>query len=424
MDLENGSEHKQTIGDVLRNRYSKRFFAMCLIGLLLVSALGGAVGGAALVLYANKLPLLQKILKSSSIVVSQNQKIVMAEDSAIIDVVKSSSPAVVSIVISKDLNKIPGYGFDPFSTDPFAPFFGFVGNQSQNSNQPNVQEVGAGSGFLVSEDGLILTNKHVVADQQASYTVITNDGKSYEAQVLARDPVNDLAIVKINVQHAPTLTLANSSDLQIGQRVVAIGNSLGQYQNTVTSGIVSGIGRSITAGGQEGSEQLEGVIQTDAAINPGNSGGPLLNTLGQVVGMNTAVDRQGQLVGFAIPSNDAQKALDSFKKTGKISRPFLGVRYVIITKALAQKQNLPKEYGALVVRGQNVTDFAVIPGSPADKTGIVENDIILEVNGTKVDEQHTLSRLLKNSEVGSTITFKVYHKGQEKEVKVTLEASK
>ena len=169
--------------------------------------------------------------------------------------------------------------------------------------------------------------------------------------------------------------MSDSSLIQIGQQVVAIGNSLGQYQNTVTTGVVSGIGRSITAGGAGGFESLEGVIQTDAAINPGNSGGPLLNTAGQVVGINTAVDLNGQAVGFAIPSNDAQKALDSFRKLGKIIRPFIGVRYIMITKALAETEALPKDFGALLVRGDSA-DFAVIPGSPADKAGLLENDII------------------------------------------------
>lgn len=323
------------------------------------------------------------------------------EESAVIDVVKSSSPAVVSVVISRDLNQFFNFGLF-------------------NQGSPNVQQVGAGSGFFVTKDGLIITNKHVVSDQQASYSVVTSDGKSFEAKIMARDPVNDLAILKVDINDAPTLPLADSSQIQIGQEVVAIGNSLGQYENTVTSGIVSGIGRSIVAGGSGESEHLEGVIQTDAAINPGNSGGPLLNLAGQVIGINTAVDRQGQSVGFAIPASDATKALASFQKSGKISRPFLGVRYVMVTDVLAAQQNLARDYGALVTSGAGSTAPAVVQGSPAQRGGLVAGDIILEINGHRIDENNTLSRELKNYNAGDTVTLKLYHEGSEKTVIVTL----
>ncbi len=372
-----------------------------IISTVIISLVSGAVGGAFGASYASQIPFLAKYIPARS-AQKVDQKIVLAEDSAIIDVVKKASPAVVSIIISKDLSKL---------NDPF----------SQFSQAPNVQQIGAGSGFFVAADGLILTNAHVVSDEQASYTVLTSDGKRYDAKVLVRDAVNDLAIVKVEIKDAPTAPLGDSDQLQIGQRVVAIGNSLGQYQNTVTSGIVSGIGRSVTAGSQDGSEQLEGAIQTDAAINPGNSGGPLLNIDGQVIGINTAIDREGQLVGFALPVNDAKRALESFQKDGRIVHPFLGVRYVLITPALASQQSLPKDYGALVVRGQAPTDLAVIPGSPADKAGIVENDIILEVNNTRVDENNSLIKLLKGYKVGDTINLKVYHKTQEKFAPVTLQ---
>ncbi|MBL8030993.1 MAG: trypsin-like peptidase domain-containing protein [Candidatus Doudnabacteria bacterium] len=349
----------------------------------------------------------------------------MTEQSAVIDVVKKANPAVVSIVISKDLSKVPGFGVDPFGGDPFFQFFGFNRQTPRSNPTPNVQKIGAGSGFLVSPDGLVLTNRHVVEDEGASYTVLTNDRKKYEAKVLTRDPVNDLAILKIEITNAPVLELADSAQIQIGQRVIAIGNSLGQYDNTVTTGVVSAINRSVTAGGESGAaEQLEGVIQTDAAINPGNSGGPLLNVLGQVIGINTAIDQGGQLVGFAIPANDISRALDSFKKTGKITRPYIGVRYVLITPELAESQKLPKDYGALIARGETFTDVAVIPGSPADKAGLVENDIILAVDGTRVDEEHSLSGLLRNHQVGDVVSLRVYHKGEEKAVTVTLSESK
>ncbi len=351
---------------------------------------------------------------------SAGQTVVVEEGSAVIDVVKKTSPAVVSIVVSKDVSKQVQSNAFPFGFDPFSQFFGIVPPQQQPKNtEPNIQQVGAGSGFLVSNDGLILTNKHVVSDETAQYTIVLNDGTEYEAKVLTRDPVNDLAIVKIEATNTPYLELADASKLEIGQRVVAIGNSLGQYANTVTTGVVSGIGRSITAGGSGGSEQLEGVIQTDAAINPGNSGGPLLNIVGQVIGINTAIDREGQLVGFAIPSSDAARALDSFRKTGKITRPFLGVQYTLITPALAKKENLAKTYGALLVSGSE-SGPAIIPNSPAAQAGLQERDIILSVEGVDITEDHTLANALRNFEVGSTVALVVFRDGVEKQVRVTL----
>ncbi len=400
---------------------------------LIFGCLSGALG-AFLVLRSPKAQKWFPALLSAT----SNQKVTFNEDSSTVDVVKKAGPAVVSIIISQDLSQIPGYGLNPDSQDPFFNFFFNNGqqqpqdngnssgnNSSGNSSSGGLQEIGAGSGFFISADGLILTNKHVVSDSSASYTVITSDGKKYDAKVLAQDPTNDLALVKINIQNAPFLKLANSSQLQVGQHVIAIGNSLGQYQNTVTSGIISGIGRSITAGSDTGgSEDLSGVIQTDAAINPGNSGGPLLNIAGQVIGINTAIDQQGELVGFAIPANEIAKAVASYQKNGKITSAFLGVRYIMLNSDIAGQQNLPRDYGALIVRGQTVTDFAVLPGSPADKAGLMENDIILQVNGVKADQNNTLAALLSNYSPGDTVTLRVYHKGNEEDIKVTLGETK
>jgi serine protease Do len=376
----------------------------------LISIIAGSIGGAFGSASVSQFSGMKKLAGNTAF----NQKITLSEDSAVIDVVKKASPAVVSIVVSKDISKLPGFGFNPF--------FGYT--TSPQDKTPNIQKVGAGSGFFVSADGLILTNRHVVEDVQASYSVVTNDGKSYDATVLARDPINDLAIVKVQISGAQTLELADSSKIEIGQKVIAIGNSLGEYQNTVTTGVVSGIGRSITAGSSQGSEQLEGVIQTDAAINPGNSGGPLLNIAGQVVGINTAIDQQGQLVGFAIQSNDAAKAIASFQKSGKIVRPQLGVRYVMITEQLAKDENLPRSVGALIVGGGNTSSPAVLPGSAAEKAGLLEGDIILEVNGQAITEEYTLTRALKNFLAGDTLTLKILQKGQEKEIPVTLGEAK
>ena len=328
--------------------------------------------------------------------------VVLDEESAVTEVVKDASPAVVSIVISKDVGNI----------------FSFFGMPQQSGS--NIQQVGAGTGFFVSADGLILTNKHVVSDSRAQYTVITTDGKQYEAKVVAQDPSNDLAIVKVEITNAPHLAFSDSNNLELGQHVIAIGNSLGEFQNTVTTGVVSGLSRSIVAGDRTSQEQLEGVIQTDAAINPGNSGGPLLNIAGQVIGVNTAVSEQGQLVGFAIPANDAKVALDSYLRSGKIVRPFLGVRYMMLTQAIADQMNLSRSSGALLTRGSSTADFAVVPGSPADKAGLKEGDIILDINGNAVNEDNTLSSVLKKFKPGDRILVRVFSGDAEKTVPVTL----
>jgi serine protease Do len=339
------------------------------------------------------------------------------ESSAVVDVVKKASPAVVSIIISKDLNKVRGNN-SSFFLDPFFQFR----TPQNNSNTPNIQEVGGGSGFIITNDGTIVTNKHVVEDANATYTVLTNDGKKYDAQVLSRDPTNDIAFVKINASNLPTVSLGDATSLQIGQGVVAIGNALGEYRNTVTSGIVSGIGRTITAGGSTGSEQLDGVIQTDAAINPGNSGGPLLDLGGSVIGINTAIDQQGQLVGFAIPVTDIKKDWESYKKNGQITKPFLGVRYILINQAVQEQNKLSVDHGAWIT-GDNGAP-AVISGSAAEKAGIKDGDIIVEVQGQKIDKDHSLAAILKNYSPGDAVRMKVSTKGQTHEVTVTLGQSK
>lgn len=353
-----------------------------------------------------------------------------SEDELVTALVKKVQPAVVSIAISKEVRSFSNRtGPNIFPFDDFFEGFGFPFRVETPAPQPQQGEsqggkkqvVGGGTGFIVSSDGLILTNKHVVADDAAEYTVVTNDGKQYVAKVLAQDPVNDLALIQIEAKGLPTVTLGDSDKIAIGQTVVAIGNSLAQFPNTVTKGVVSGLGRRVTAGDNRGlSEVIEGAIQTDAAINPGNSGGPLVNLKGEVIGINTAVSQAGQLIGFAIPVNEAKRAITSVKKSGKIVRPWLGVRYVIVTKELAKENQLSVDYGALVLRGEKQTDFAVIPGSPADKAGIVENDIILEIDGSRIDTDHSLVRLIARKNPGETIELKVLSKGKEKVVKVEL----
>jgi len=296
-------------------------------------------------------------------------------------------------------------------------------NNSDSSEDTESQKIGGGSGFIISSDGLILTNRHVVSYSDVKYTVITDDEQKYEGKVLAKDPVNDMAILKIEADSLTPIELGDSDSLQIGQTVIAIGYALGEYHNTVTKGVVSGLGRAITAGDTTGqsAEDLSNIIQTDTAINPGNSGGPLVNIAGQVIGINTAIDASGQLIGFAIPINDAKDDIESAQKNGEIITPYLGVRYQIIDQDIAKANNLAYDYGALVVRGSNKDELAVVPGSPADKVGITENDIILEAGGQKITEKNNLTKIVNKYKVGEEVEMKIWHKGEEKMVKVKLE---
>lgn len=347
----------------------------------------------------------------------------LEEEQSVVGAIKKANPAVISIIVTKDLPKIKQY--NPFSDPFFNQFFGDNFSVPETNPGTQKQETGKGSGFIVSSDGYIVTNKHVANDKAAEYTILMNDGKEYSAKLLAADPVNDLAIIKVDQKNLPTVSLGDSSKLEVGQTAIAIGNSLGEFRNTASMGIISGLGRSITASGSgSGSEQLSNIIQTDAAINPGNSGGPLLNLRGEVIGVNVAIAQGAQNIGFAIPINDAKKAINDVKTIGRIVSPYIGVRYALINADIKSKNNLSVEYGALILRGNTIGDLAVIPGSPADKAGIVENDIILEVNGVKIDENNPLANVVSKYSVGDELTFKILHKGVEKEIKVKLEERK
>lgn len=355
-------------------------------------------------------------------------------ENSIVKAVERANPAVVSIVVTRDVPIIERYyqdspevPFDPFNdffggSNFFSPFNLRVPQYRQNGTQK--QEVGGGSGFIVSADGLIVTNRHVVDQEEAEYTVFRNDGTKFDAKVLAKDTVNDLAIIKIEGKDLPFLEFADSDNLKVGQTAIAIGNALAEFRNTVSVGVISGLARSITAGDNMGqSEQLDEVIQTDAAINPGNSGGPLLSLNGQVIGVNVAVALGSENIGFALPANVAKETLDSVVRTGKIERAYIGVRYAMITPALVEKNKLSVNYGALVVRGESAEELAVMPGSPADKAGLVEGDIILEIDGVKIEGSNTLSSLVQKRNVGDTLNLKLLSKGQEKTVNVTLETA-
>lgn len=326
-------------------------------------------------------------LRSEEIQVNNYQP----EDS-IVNVVKKSSPAVVSIIRG---------------------------------------ESGGGTGFIVSEDGLILTNKHVVLDEDIEYKVFMNDGKEYSAEVLARDPFQDLAIIKIEpesnineegiliIEKFPTLPLGDSDSLEIGQTVIAIGNALAEFRNTVSSGLISGLRRRITASGGGFTEILNDVIQTDTAINKGNSGGPLLNLKGEVIGINTAMAYNAQSIGFSIPINYAKRAVRQVKNSGEIVYPFIGIRYVLINNQVKKEKDLSVDYGALIIGGDS-EEPAISPGSPAEEAGLQKGDIILELDEKKIVLENSLMKILMDYNPGDEITLKVSRDNQEIEVVLTL----
>ncbi len=350
-------------------------------------------------------------------------------EQAIISAVEKASPAVVSIAISKDVPIIEQCPVDPFSGIPrdfFGDFFGLPGQGNGfQFYQPcekgtERQEVGGGSGFIISSDGLIVTNKHVALDMDASYVVFLSSGEKYDAKIVAQDPILDLALLEISAENLPTISLGNSDGVRLGQSVIAIGNALGEFRNTVSVGVVSGLSRTITAYGGGGfQETIEGVIQTDAAINRGNSGGPLLNLAGEVIGINTAIASGAQNIGFSIPVNQIKRAIISFQKDGEIIIPYLGVRYLSLNQALAETEELSVSSGALI-RGSD-DGPAVMPDSPADKAGVRAEDVILNVGGQRIDDTHSLSSLIQRYNVGEEVVLGILRDGEEVELRAVLE---
>ena len=322
------------------------------------------------------------------------------KDSLIPKIVKKVLPAVVSITASKKL--------------PDAENLTTLSQKKIN--------LGGGSGFIISKDGTLLTNRHVVADPKAEYIVVVNEEKKYPAQVLARDPINDVAILKIEDKNLPVIELGDSSKLELGRTVIAIGNVLGTFQNTVSVGVISGLSREITAGDviTKQTAKLRGLIQTDAAINPGNSGGPLINMQAKVIGINAAMVFMAENIGFALPINNAKKDLEDLKKYGRIYQPFLGLRYVLLNKELQDKFKLPFDYGALVVSEPTPEGKAVVLQSAADRAGIKEGDIILEAENEKITEKNPIEDILQRCKVSQTVALKALRNGKKIEFKVTL----
>lgn len=308
-------------------------------------------------------------------------------------VVEQVSPSVVSIVTNVNTRTI----------------FGLAEQQA------------AGTGVILSKDGYILTNNHVI-DSATAVQVITSDGTTYSnVKVVGSDPLNDIAYLKVSgVTDLTPAEIGDSSTVRVGQQVIAIGNALGQYQNTVSSGIISGKGRPVTAAsdGDSDTESLTDLLQTDAAINPGNSGGPLLNTSGQVIGINTAIASDAQGIGFAIPVNATKGTTKTILAGKGVLRSYLGVRYVEITAAVAKQYDLPVKVGAYVT--SNDDSVAVVQGSPAAKAGLKEKDIITKINGEQVGVAGSVSTLAGEYAPGDTVVLTYLRGGVENTVKVTL----
>lgn len=347
---------------------------------------------------------------------SNQKKVVTSQSQLINQIAKTVGPSVVSVNVSITADSSS-------DTDGTNGLFGF--------SQPE-QEEAAGTGIILSSDGVIVTNRHVVPDGTTSVSVTLSNGTELkDVSVIGRTADTDsldIAFLKINNLEGNKLTpavIGDSGNVQVGDSVVAIGNALGQFQNTVTSGIISGYGRSVQAGDSSGTgatENLDDLFQTDAAINEGNSGGPLVNLNGQVIGINTAIAGDAQNIGFAIPINDVDGLIEQVLKTGKFARPYLGVRYIPLTSDVSDEYNLSVSNGAFIAPSSDATMPSVVPGSPAASAGLQTNDVITAVNGTAIDQTHDLTSLLDQHEPGDTIKLTILRGSTTKQISVTLGA--
>lgn len=377
----------------------QRILILSALALLLI---GGTVSAGILGLNWQYVNQLLRVPKGSTGLSIPSDKIkVVEEENVITEVVERVSPSVVTVGIQQTRSVGDIFEFNPF--DP-----------SEGSSRRSTIEQDIGSGFVITADGLIVTNKHVVSVPNAKYRVITKDNKTYDVVKIYRDPDNDLAIVKINPsgEILKPIEMGDSDKIKVGQMAIAIGTALGEFRNTVTVGVISGVGRGITAGGpfDGGAEKLDNVIQTDAAINPGNSGGPLLNSAGQVIGVNTAVSAEGQGIGFALPINVVKEAVNNFNTTGQFNRPFMGVEYRMVTRQIAVLNEIPE--------GAYIMD--VVGNSPAERAGIEPEDIITKIAGEKVTESNDLARIIGKKKVGDKIGITVWRNEKEVDLSLTL----
>lgn len=385
---------------IISTQNLKKVFNTTTIIIIIVALLSGVIGGfVGAKFYAPRITSLDST--------AAQQKIVSSQSELIASIAKDVSPSVVSINVQSKAQ-----------VSTLEELFN-GGATSQTSES-------AGTGIILSSDGVVITNRHVIPENATSVSVTTNDGKTYDnVKVLARDPRSNMDIAFLKIEGAKDLKpakIGDSTKMQVGDAVVAIGYALGEFENTVTSGIISGLGRPITAGdGASSTESLTNLFQTDAAINPGNSGGPLVNMNGEVIGINTAVAGNAENIGFSIPVNDIKAQIASILEKGKLEVPYMGVRYVVLNKAIKEQFELSTDTGAwLKATGAKQ---AVINGSPADKAGLKEGDIITKVNGEKVDEDNQLAARLSKFGVGDTVEITYIRDGKEQTTKATLETA-
>lgn len=336
--------------------------------------------------------------------------------SPIVKIVKKSLPSVVSITMTKNLA-----GLESIFK---------LSNQSKTIiPRKKKTKVGGGSGFIVKKDGTILTNRHVIEDSKADYTIVLHNGEKAKPKILGIDEVHDIAVLQIESEEKkvfPFLEMGDSGNLDLGEQVIAIGNALGLFKNTVSLGIVSGLSREIQAQSElsDVSAKLRGLIQTDAAINPGNSGGPLINMSGKVIGINAAMVFGAENIGFALPINNAKRAIGELEKYGRIRQPFFGIKYLQINKRLKDQFDLPVDFGALIIGEPDLPlgkSRAVISGSPAEKAGFKEADIIIEISGQKITPEISVNDILSDFAVGERLICKILRQGKEKVIGIILD---
>lgn len=360
-----------------------------ILGLMIMSGLVGFGGGLLAIRVS------PEIVSSTE---SITQRVVTENGELIADIVDQVADSVVSINVTS-------------LEESFNPFFGSSSRESQS----------AGTGIILTSDGLVVTNDHVIPDNVTEVSLVFNDGSVYDSvEVIGREPFNDIAYLQIkDVSGLKPASLGDSDKVRVGQQVVAIGNALGEFDTTVTSGIISGQGRPILAGTGADTELLVNLFQTDASINPGNSGGPLLDMNGDIIAINTAVAGNAENIGFAIPINDVKPGIVSVEKHGELIRPYMGVRYITLNKEVADDLDVETEVGALIYDEQ--PSQATIAGSPADKAGLENGDVIKEVNGIALSEEKPLPNVVGRFQVGETVTLKVLRGGEELSIDVTLE---